>query len=48
MISGTLTQPGQRISWVEIHVGSRSIFDSAGLVQVHKPTLHRVVMRSDF
>jgi GNAT superfamily N-acetyltransferase len=43
-----LTQPGQRISWDEIHVGSRSIFEAAGLVQVHKPTLRRVVMRIDF
>jgi GNAT superfamily N-acetyltransferase len=43
-----ITQPGQKIAWDEIHVGSRSIFEKAGLHEVHRPTLRRVVMRVDF
>jgi GNAT superfamily N-acetyltransferase len=43
-----ITQPGQRISWDEIHVGSPTIFAAAGLEQVNQPTLRRVVMRIDF
>jgi GNAT superfamily N-acetyltransferase len=41
------TTPGQRISWDEIHVGSRSIFAAAGFAEVNRPTLRRVVMRID-
>jgi GNAT superfamily N-acetyltransferase len=43
-----ITEPGQRISWDEIHVGTRSIFEAAGLAEVHRPTLRRLVMRIDF
>jgi GNAT superfamily N-acetyltransferase len=43
-----LTKPGQRISWDEIHVGSRDMFAAAGFDQVSHPTLRRVVMRIDF
>jgi GNAT superfamily N-acetyltransferase len=43
-----LTTPGQKISWDEIHVGSRSIFAAAGLAEVSRPTLRRAVMRIDF
>ena len=43
-----LTEPGQRITWGEIHVGSRSIFAAAGFEEVSRPTLRRVVMRIDF
>jgi GNAT superfamily N-acetyltransferase len=42
-----LTQPGQRITMDEIHVGSRSIFAAAGLTEVGRPTLRRIVMRID-
>ena len=42
------TEPGQRISTDEIHVGSPSIFEAAGLVEVNRPTLRRSVMRIDF
>jgi GNAT superfamily N-acetyltransferase len=42
------TEPGQRISWDEIHVGSPSIFAAAGLAEVNRPTLRRGVMRIDF
>jgi GNAT superfamily N-acetyltransferase len=43
-----LTQPGQTISWDEIHVGTPSIFAAAGLTEVNRPTLRRIVMRIDF
>jgi GNAT superfamily N-acetyltransferase len=43
-----ITQPGQEITWGELHVGSRSIFVAAGFTEVSRPTLRRVVMRIDF
>ena len=43
-----ITQPGQEITWGELHVGSRSIFAAAGFDEVSHPTLRRVVMRIDF
>jgi hypothetical protein len=42
-----LTQAGH-ITWDEIHVGSRSIFASAGFTQVSHSAPRRVVMRIDF
>ena len=43
-----ITQPGQEITWGELHVGSRSIFAAAEFTEVSHPTLRRVVMRIDF
>ena len=43
-----ITQPGQEITWGELHVGSRSIFADAGFTEVGHPTPRRVVMRIDF
>jgi GNAT superfamily N-acetyltransferase len=43
-----ITQPGQEVTWGELHVGSRSIFADAGFTEVSRPTLRRVVMRIDF
>jgi GNAT superfamily N-acetyltransferase len=43
-----ITQPGQEITWGELHVGSRTIFVAAGFAEVNRPTLRRVVMRIDF
>jgi GNAT superfamily N-acetyltransferase len=43
-----ITQPGQEIMAVELHVGTRGIFEDAGFRQVSHPTLRRVVMRIDF
>ena len=43
-----LTEPGQEITWGELHVGSRSIFAAAGFTEVSHPTPRRVVMRIDF
>ena len=42
------TRPGQRIAWDEIHVGSRSMFETAGFAEVSRPSHRRVVMRIDF
>ena len=42
-----ITQPGQEITWGELHVGSRSILEAAGFTEVTHPTLRRVVMRID-
>jgi GNAT superfamily N-acetyltransferase len=43
-----LTTPGQDITWGEVHVGNRSIFEAAGFAEVNHPTPRRVVMRIDF
>ena len=43
-----ITQPGQEITWGELHVGSRSIFAASGFVEVSRPSLRRIVMRIDF
>jgi GNAT superfamily N-acetyltransferase len=43
-----MTRPGQEVTWGELHVGSRSIFEDAGFAEVARPTLRRVVMRIDF
>ena len=42
-----ITQTGQEIMPVELHVGSRSIFADAGFTEISHPTLRRVVMRID-
>jgi hypothetical protein len=43
-----ITQPGQDITWGEMLVGNRSIFDAAGFIEVSHPTPRRLVMRIDF
>ena len=43
-----LTTHGQKITLDEIHVGTTSMFAAAGLAEVSRPTLRRVVMRLDF
>jgi GNAT superfamily N-acetyltransferase len=43
-----VTQPGKEITWGELHVGARQVFEDAGFVQVSHPTARRVVMRVDF
>ena len=43
-----LTGPGEAIAWGELYMGTRNIFDAAGLHQVAHPTPRRVVMRIDF
>ncbi len=43
-----LTQPGEEITWGELHMGTRSIFAAAGFTEASHPTPRRVVMRIDF
>jgi GNAT superfamily N-acetyltransferase len=43
-----LTNPGDDITWGELHVGTRSMFAAAGFDEVSRPTPRRVVMRIDF
>ena len=43
-----ITQPGKEITWGEVHVGARQVFEDAGFAEVSHPTLRRVVMRIDF
>jgi GNAT superfamily N-acetyltransferase len=40
-----LTSPGQDITWGELNVGTRSMFEAAGFTEVSRPSLRRVVMR---
>jgi GNAT superfamily N-acetyltransferase len=42
-----ITEPGQEITWGEIHVGTRRVFEAAGFVEASHPTPRRVVMRID-
>ena len=39
--------PGKVVTWGELHVGARQVFEEAGFRQVSAPTLRRVVMRVD-
>ncbi|MGH8938046.1 MAG: GNAT family N-acetyltransferase, partial [Actinomycetes bacterium] len=43
-----ITQPGREITWGEVHVGARQVFEDAGFEEVCRPTVRRVVMRIDF
>jgi GNAT superfamily N-acetyltransferase len=43
-----ITEPGRQVTWGELHVGARQVFEDAGFQQVSHPTLRRVVMRVDF
>jgi len=43
-----ITEPGQEITWGEIHVGTRRVFEAAGFVEASHPTPRRAVMRIDF
>ncbi|HEX6870226.1 MAG TPA: GNAT family N-acetyltransferase [Micromonosporaceae bacterium] len=43
-----ITQPGKEITWGELHVGARQVFEEAGFVEVTHPTPRRVVLRVDF
>jgi GNAT superfamily N-acetyltransferase len=42
-----ITEPGKVITWGELHVGARQVFEDAGFEQVSHPTKRRVVMRMD-
>lgn len=43
-----ITQPGREITWGEVHVGARQVFEDAGFVEISRPTVRRVVMAIDF
>jgi GNAT superfamily N-acetyltransferase len=43
-----ITKPGQQITWGELHVGARQVFQDAGFTEITHPTARRVVMRIDF
>jgi GNAT superfamily N-acetyltransferase len=43
-----ITDPGQVITWGELHVGAYHAFVAAGFTEVRRPTKRRVVMRIDF
>ena len=43
-----ITQPGEEITWGEMLVGNRSVFEAAGFREVSHPTPRRLVMRIDF
>jgi GNAT superfamily N-acetyltransferase len=43
-----ITHPGKEITWGELHVGARQVFEDAGFKEVSHPTVRRVVMRIDF
>jgi GNAT superfamily N-acetyltransferase len=43
-----ITEPGKEITWGELHVGARQVFDDAGFEEVSHPSKRRVVMRIDF
>jgi hypothetical protein len=43
-----ITQPGKVITWGELHVGARQVFEEAGFSEVSHPSRRRVVMRLDF
>jgi GNAT superfamily N-acetyltransferase len=45
---GMVVEPGQTVTWGEIHVGNRKVFEAAGFQQVSHPSKRRVVMRIDF
>jgi GNAT superfamily N-acetyltransferase len=42
-----ITEPGQVITWGELHVGSRGAFAAAGFREVSRPSKRRAVMRID-
>jgi len=42
------TEPGKEITWGDLHVGARQVFEEAGFTEVSHPSLRRVVMRLDF
>jgi GNAT superfamily N-acetyltransferase len=43
-----ITQPGKEITWGELNVGARQVFEDAGFEEVSHPTPRRVVMRVAF
>jgi hypothetical protein len=42
-----MRDPGEEITWGELHVGCRNVFAAAGFSEVAHPTHRRVVVRID-
>lgn len=43
-----ITNPGDDVTWGELHVGTWGMFAAAGLAEAHRPSSRRAVMRVDF
>ena len=43
-----IVPPGKEITWGDLHVGKREVFEDAGFTEVHRPSHRRAVMRVDF
>ena len=43
-----ITEPGKEITWGELFVGARQVFEDAGFREVTHPTPRRFVLRIDF
>ncbi|PZF83758.1 GNAT family N-acetyltransferase [Jiangella anatolica] len=43
-----LTEPGKEITWGELYVGARQVYEASGFTEVSHPTKRRVVMRVEF
>jgi GNAT superfamily N-acetyltransferase len=43
-----IPEPGKVLTWGELFVGARQVFEHAGFTEVSHPTPRRVVMRIDF
>ena len=43
-----VTEPGKEITWGELHVGARQVFEDAGFHEITHPSPRRFVMRIDF
>jgi GNAT superfamily N-acetyltransferase len=43
-----ITHAGKEITWGELHVGARQVFEDAGFKEISHPTVRRAVMRIDF
>ena len=41
-----ITRPGEEVTWGELHVGARQVFEAAGFPRSTHPTVRRVVMRA--
>jgi hypothetical protein len=40
-----VTEPGKQITWGELHVGARHVFEDSRSADVSRPSVRRVVMR---
>lgn len=43
-----IVEPGQEVTWGELHVGHRKVFEAAGFKEVSQPSKRRRVMRINF